>query len=148
MYTEKELMKLRRKAIKLSKALQNVSPQTIEALRRTDESFDEAVNNITDYVGSANPYERVHPFIPKIRCTINGEIKILGEKFELREINGKVMIALNGKKTKIPAAAAVMACFNPLPEGTSISEWEIEYLDRDPWNLKPANLRWKRKYVK
>ena len=146
--TEKDILKLRKKAIKLSKTLSSMSPQDVEVLRRMDSSFDEAINNITDYVASANPYERVHPFIPKIRCTINGEIKVVGVKFELREIGGKVMIAYNGRKTKIPAAAAVLACFDPLPPGSNASEWEIEYLDGDPWNLKPANLRWKRKYVK
>ena len=137
--------KVEKRLRKLSFVFGEITPGELEELRKEDPEIDAFCRNITDYIGASNPYWRVHPLYPSIRCSINGEIEVSGSKFELREYGGILKVFIHGKRSSYGAADLILACFNPCP-GKRTS-FEIKYLDGDYRNIKPCNLTWVRRIV-
>lgn len=138
--------KFKKRVRKLSNILDSMCPNDIEELRKEDSDLDVWLRNITDFVGSSNPYWRIHPQYPFIRCSINGEFDISGQEFTVREFDGILKVCYSHGTKKMSAPDLVMACFNPCPGNRS--EYRICYKDKDYRNLKPSNLYWKRIIVR
>lgn len=144
---DKNVYKLKKRCEKLSKILNDFSPDDIDKLRKSDLAFDGWIRNISDYLGDSNPYWRVHPLHPHIRCSINGEIEVAGHDFTIREFDGVLKVCYSNGRKKYSAPDLIMACFNPCPTKNR-KEWKIAYKDRNYKNLKPSNLYWERVFVR
>ena len=138
--------KFRKRARKFSNICDKMSPQNIEELRKHDVEIDRYLRNISDFIGNSNPYWRVHPMFPNIRCSINGEIEIADRQFEVREHGGMMKVIYNNGRKRYSAADLVMACFDPCPGNRN--EYKICYKDGNYQNIKPCNMYWERLYVK
>ena len=143
---EEKTIKLRKRLKKLSLTLMEFAPQEIEELRRQDTAVESYCRNISLYIGSSNPYWRIHPIYNEIKCSINGEIEISGKRFSVREYNGKLTVFYSGGKHRIPAASLILECFEPCPGDRT--EYQIGYIDKNSKNIKPSNLYWKRIIVR
>lgn len=141
---EKIIKKTHKLAIKLSE----ISIYDLDALRIADPDFNADIETISAYFGSSNPFWRIHPIYPMIRCSLNGDILINDVPYEVKEHRGKLQVCIAGKRRTIPAAICVLQCFDPLPEDQDISQFTVGYVDNDTRNIKPSNLYWERKYVK
>lgn len=138
--------KITKRAEKFHKIIDKISPRELEELRKLNAKVDKLCRQISDILGSSNPYWRIHPIYPNIRCSINGEIEISGTPIEVREFSGKLMVCFDGSRKKLPAANLVLECFDPCPGNRS--DYQIQYIDMDYKNIKPSNLRWKRIIVR
>ena len=140
--------KLKKRVAKLSKILSHFAPQDIEELRSVDRAFDEGCTHVTDVIGSSNPYFRVHPIYPDIKCDINGNVHCDENKYEIREerSSGKPVVHWRCNKRRcVLAAELIMACFDPCPGKRA--EYKICYRDGNVKNTKPANLYWERVFT-
>jgi hypothetical protein len=142
-----EVEKIVKHAIKLSEALENISPVEVSELRKIDPMFDKVCDSISCYLGSSDPYWRIHPLYPHIRCSKLGEIEISGKKVTPVEINGALRVCWSTNKRKSERAAdLVMACFDPCPGDRTA--YRICYRDKDFNNINPNNLYWERIIVR
>lgn len=141
-----DMEKLRKRLRKLSNIVREIAPQDLENLRRLDNEIDGYCRVISDMMGSSNPYWRIHPQYPEIRCSINGEVDISGQKFEIREYGGKKCVCYSNSRRKIPAASLILECFQPCPGNRA--DYRVGYIDKDVNNLKPSNLYWDRIIVR
>lgn len=139
--------KLKKNCEQLSAILEQMSVQDFNELRKNDTEFDEFVHHISDFIGSDNKYWKVHPIYPFIRCGINGEIRMSGRSFQLREFDGVLKVCYSNFRKTLSAPDLIMACFKPCPTNER-SEWRICYKDGDFRNIKPDNLYWERLFVR
>ena len=138
--------KLCKRLEKLSTQLDKTSPADLEKLRSIEPEIDQWCETISDVLGSSNPYWRIHPNYPNIKCSINGEITVSGYNPEFKETSGQIKVIFDHGKKKYNAAELILSCFKPCPGPRK--QYQIGYLDKDFHNIKPSNLYWERIVVR
>ena len=135
--------KFRKRARKFSNICDKMSPQNIEELRKHDVEIDRYLRNISDFIGNSNPYWRVHPMFPNIRCSINGEIEIADRQFEVREHGGTAVgRAMNRLRIRIAVpqrdAYSRSRCFGDEIQGPLHFRGNVHHLDTPAGKLIQA----------
>lgn len=142
-----DMEKIVKHAVKLSALVTEISPVEFAEMRKIYPSLDRACETLSECLGSSNPYWRIHPLYPHIRCSQIGEIEISGKKVVPTEINGALRVCWSTNKRKSERAAdLIMACFNPCPGDRTA--YRICYRDKDFNNINPNNLYWERIIVR
>lgn len=95
-----------------------------------------------DIVGQATDYFewRVHPHIPKISCSTQGDISIAGTAITPVEYGGELKIIIDDGRKKMSAAALVLGTFVPMPDDGGV--YTPRYRNNNFRDLRICNLYW------
>lgn len=146
-FDEEIIKKSVKKLEKLLDILGDMKQEEIIRLRKDNARFNRAVEALCEILGCSNPFWKMHPQYPGIKCSQYGQIEVVSSiNCEVRFKDGVPFLHFPKTRRKpVMGALIILQCFHECPG--PLNEYTVKFLDGDPTNVKLANLGWARKYV-